>query len=111
MAYVEFDKSQTRNFKTQVLYHTLETPENSGVREWLDTIIVPNKGAYIKLDISETAKYPGLVEYLLHAYRSIEKEECRKESKAPNNFCASEHKSEMFHAQYVQEALRKLQKL
>lgn len=110
MAFVEFDKYQTRNFKTQILYHTLERPENSGIREWSDRIPTPNKEGYIKLDISETAKYPGLVEYLLHAYISKEKEEAKKESKSPNNYCASEHESEKFHAQYVQEALRKLMK-
>ncbi|AMQ10635.1 hypothetical protein [Brazilian marseillevirus] len=111
MAFIEMDKYQTNFFRTQVQYNVLEKPENSGILEWLRTFRVPRKDCVLNLNVSELAKYEGLVQYLIHAYESKEKEERKKESKSPNNFTASEHEHEMYHAQDVQKVLYGLLKV
>ncbi|AHC54730.1 hypothetical protein D1R32_gp013 [Tunisvirus fontaine2] len=105
---IEFDKYRADFFRTLVRYHVLEKPENCGILEWLKTWKNPRKDQYLKLDVSELTKYDGLVQYLIHGYKSVEVEERRKEAKSCNNYAASEHESEMFHAQNVQKILRSL---
>nr|WQM87026.1 hypothetical protein [Marseillevirus cajuinensis] len=58
---------------------------------------------YEKVDVDEAKNSPALLEFLVEKYAEKEEEEEEKASRAPNNFCESEHESEMWFAERMKD--------
>nr|WRK65513.1 hypothetical protein MarFTME_468 [Marseillevirus futianmevirus] len=64
---------------------------------------------YEKVDVDEAKNSPSLLEFLVEKYAEKEEEEEKKASRAPNNFCESEHESEMWFAERMKNKFLSLQ--